>query len=180
MGTYVHRVTDAILGSAFLPASVRGKLMRLLGFKMAPDACVWSGASFRSKRIQIGSEVFINVGFFYDGDDDVVIENNVRIGQFVRLITGSHEIGPSTQRCLVESSAKPICIEAGCWIGSSVTILPGVTIRRGCVIAAGSIVTKCTEPDSLYAGTPARFVKKLSDPRGEINNRIDLAVVGAR
>jgi len=179
MGDYLHRVTDAILGSAFMPASVRGKLMRLLGFKMAANACVWSGASFRSKRIEIGPEVFINVGFFYDGDDRAVIQNNVRIGQFVRLITASHHIGPSTQRCLVESVKKPICIETGCWIGSGVTILPGVTIRRGCVIAAGSIVTKSTEPDSLYAGTPARFIKKLPDPRSEISNRIDLAFEGA-
>ena len=161
MGDYLHRFTDAILGSAFMPASLRGKLMRLLGFKMAPNSCVWSNCSFRSKRIEFGSEVFINVGFFYDGADRVVIEDNVRMGQFVRLITATHEIGPSHQRCLVAAVAKPITIESGCWIGTGVTILPGVTIRRGCVIAAGSIVTESTRPDGLYAGVPARFVRNL-------------------
>jgi acetyltransferase-like isoleucine patch superfamily enzyme len=165
MGDYLHRCRDAILGSAFMPASLRGKLMRLSGFKMAPDSCVWSNCSFRSKRIEIGSEVFINVGFFYDGADRVVIEDNVRMGQFVRLITASHEVGPSHQRCLVAATVKPITIETGSWIGAGVTILPGVTIGRGCVIAAGSVVTRSTRPDGLYAGAPARLVKNLpTDP----------------
>jgi maltose O-acetyltransferase len=161
MGDYLHRCADAILGSAFMPASLRGKLMRLSGFKMAQNSCIWSNCSFRSKRIEIGSDVFINVGFFYDGAGRVVIGKNVRIGQFVRLITASHEIGPSHQRCLVAAVVKPITIETGCWIGAGVTILQGVTIRRGCVIAAGSIVTRSTRRDGLYAGVPARFVKNL-------------------
>ncbi len=165
MGDYLHRICDAALGSAFIPASLRGRLMRAWGFEMGSGSCVWSGASFRSRRIRIGSEVFINVGFFYDGAEEAVIEDRVRIGQFVRLITATHDIGPPHQRCLVEAVTRPIRIESGCWIGSAVTILPGVTIGRGCVIAAGSVVTCSTAPDGLYAGTPARLVKRLPGAR---------------
>lgn len=178
MGDFLHRCTDAILGSPFMPASLRGKLMRLSGFKMAPNSCVWSHCSFRSKRIEFGSEVFINVGFFYDGAAPVVIEDNVRIGQFVRLITATHEVGPSHQRCLVEAVVAPITIESGCWIGANVTILPGVTIHRGGVIAAGAVVTKSTRPDSLYAGAPARFVKHL--PTNPDRAPADLEILAAQ
>ena len=139
--------------------------MRAWGFEIGRGSCVWSGASFRSRRIRIGSEVFINVGFFYDGVEEVVIEDQVRIGQFVRLITATHEIGPPEQRCLVEAVARPIRIERGCWIGSAVTILPGVTVRRGCVIAAGAVVVRSTGSDGLYAGVPARLVRQLPRAR---------------
>ncbi len=47
------------------------------------------------------------------------------------------------------------------WIGLGVTILPGVHIGRGCVIGAGSLVTKDTEENSLYVGSPARKVRDL-------------------
>jgi maltose O-acetyltransferase len=162
MISHLYRVADAILGSALVPASVRTRLMQLWGFKIATNSCFWSGVSLGSRRIAIGSNVFVNVGFFYDGAERAVIQDNVRIGQFVRLITATHEIGPPEQRCNVEAVKKPICIETGCWIGTGVTILPGVTIRRGCVIAAGSVVTQSTECDGLYAGTPARLVRRLS------------------
>lgn len=138
--------------------------MRLAGYKIGSGSCIWSGASLRSKRISLGDEVFINVGFFYDGADDAVIEDNVRIGQFVRIITASHEIGPSGQRCTVAAVTAPVRIERGCWIGSAVTILPGVTIARGCVVGAGSLVNTSTEPDGLYIGMPAKRIRDLPRP----------------
>ncbi len=161
MGDYLHRVTNAFLGSELLPAGTRTKLMRLVGFKMSKDACIWAGGNFRSKNISIGSGVFINVGFFFDGYDALEIQDNVRIGQFVRVLTATHNIGPHEQRGPIETFGLPVKIEAGTWIGSGVTILPGVTIAAGCVIGANSQVATSTEPDGVYAGTPARLIRKL-------------------
>ncbi|GBR08792.1 hypothetical protein AA21952_2706 [Acetobacter oeni LMG 21952] len=109
----------------------------------------------------MGRESFINVGFFFDGARCLTVGENVRIGQFVSVITATHEIGPSSQRCTVEAVYKEVVIEDGCWIGARVTILPGVTIRRGCVIAVGAVVLSSTEPDGLYVGMPARRVRDL-------------------
>ena len=53
--------------------------MRAAGFKISRDTCIWAGASFRSKRVVIGSGVFINVGFYHDGYDMLEIGDNVRI-----------------------------------------------------------------------------------------------------
>jgi maltose O-acetyltransferase len=46
-----------------------------------------------------------------------------------------------------------------CWIGARATILPGVSIGDGTVVAAGAVVTKDCEPDALYAGVPARRLR---------------------
>jgi maltose O-acetyltransferase len=161
MGDYAFRVMSAMLRSEILPARIRTKAMRAAGFDVSTEACIWPGASFRSRRISVGPGVFINVGFYHDGYDMLRIGRNVRIGAFVRVITATHDIGPSSQRGLIEVVGKPVDIEDGCWIGSGATILPGVTIAKGCVIAANAVVTRSTEPDGVYAGIPAKRVKEL-------------------
>ncbi len=161
MGDFAFRVMSALLGSEMLPASLRTKTMRAVGFRMSPQATVWAGASFRSKKVSIGPGVFINVGFYHDGFEMLEIGQNVRIGPFVRVITATHEIGPSHQRGMIEVVGKPVRIMEACWIGTGVTILPGVTVERGCVVAANSVVFEDTESDGLYAGNPARRVREL-------------------
>ncbi|MFQ6998067.1 MULTISPECIES: DapH/DapD/GlmU-related protein [Lachnospiraceae] len=56
---------------------------------------------------------------------------------------------------------KTIHIKEKCWIGAEVLILPGVTIGKGCVVAAGAIVTTDVEENTMVAGVPARIIKRL-------------------
>lgn len=56
-----------------------------------------------------------------------------------------------------------VVVEDGCWLGGNVTVLPGVTIKKGCIVGAGAVVTKDTEPDGLYAGIPAKRIKELDN-----------------
>lgn len=56
------------------------------------------------------------------------------------------------------SASKPIYIGDGCWIGISVSIMPGVTLGPGCVVGAGSVVTKSFSPNSILMGVPARLI----------------------
>jgi maltose O-acetyltransferase len=161
MGDYVFRVMSAILRSELVPARIRTKVMRAVGFDLSPDTCIWPGAWLRSRRISVGPGVFINIGFYHDGFDMLRIGRNVRIGAFVRVITATHEIGPPTQRGLIEVVGKPVEIEDGSWIGSGAVIHPGVTVARGCVVAANAVVLRSTEPDGLYAGVPARRIREL-------------------
>lgn len=165
MGDYAFRVVSAALGSELLPARLRTKLMRALGFDISTESCIWAGANFRSRRISVGAGVFINVGFYHDGYELVQIGRNVRIGPFVRIITATHDIGPLDQRGLVEVVGRPVRIGDGCWICAGVTVLPGVEIARGCVVGAYSVVHTSTRPDGLYVGNPARRVRDL-DPEG--------------
>ena len=159
--SYLKRVIYGALGSELIPARVRTQLMRGLGFDISPSATIWSSCTFRSNNVKIGFAVFLNVGFFYDGSDRLEIGDNVRMGQFVRIITSTHKVGPPEQRCLFEAVTGPVVIESGCWIGANSVVLPGVTIRRGCVIGANSLVSKSTEPNGLYVGSPARRLRDL-------------------
>jgi acetyltransferase-like isoleucine patch superfamily enzyme len=58
---------------------------------------------------------------------------------------------------------KPVVIEDDCWIGGNVIILKGVTIGRGAIIGAGSVITKDVPPFTIWAGNPAKFVRDIKD-----------------
>ena len=57
--------------------------------------------------------------------------------------------------------SEPIAVERGSWIGARSTILAGVTIGEGAVVAAGSVVTRSVAANSLVAGVPAVVVRQL-------------------
>ena len=78
------------------------------------------------------------------------------IGPFVRIYTGTHRTGPSTQRMLPGVVGRPVTIEEGAWIRIGATILPGVTIGRGSIVGAGSVVTSDVPPDTYVEGCPPR------------------------
>ena len=58
--------------------------------------------------------------------------------------------------------AKPVVINDDAWIGTHAVIMPGVTIGKGAIVGAGSIVTKNVEAYTVVVGNPARFVKSIS------------------
>ena len=92
------------------------------------------------------------------------IGNNVILGPAPTIITGDHrtnEIGVAiinNTNKLPENDA-PIEIEDDVWIGANVTILKGVHIGRGCVVAAGAVVNKSLPPYSICGGIPAQVLK---------------------
>ena len=90
----------------------------------------------------------------------VTIGSHVAIGPFVRLITDTHEIGPSDHRA-GRFRADPITVGDGCWIGAGSIIVAGVNIGSGAVIAAGSVVTKDVAANTLVGGSPARLIRAL-------------------
>ncbi len=59
--------------------------------------------------------------------------------------------------------AKTITIENDCWLASNVVVCAGVTIGEGCVIGAGSVVTRDIPPNSLAAGNPCRVIRQITE-----------------
>ena len=59
--------------------------------------------------------------------------------------------------------AKPVHIGNDCWLGACVTVCPGVTIGDGCVIGAGSVVTRDIPPGSFAAGVPCRIIREITE-----------------
>jgi maltose O-acetyltransferase len=90
------------------------------------------------------------------------IGDHVSISAGVSLITGAHKIDDPT----FAGTAAPITIEDYVWIGMNATILGGVSIGKGAVVAAGALVWKDVPPFTVVAGTPARAIRrrKLEQP----------------
>lgn len=109
---------------------------------------------------RIGSGGWVNRDIFIDRA--VQIGDRVYLGPRVALCTASHEMGPSRQRA-GENIEAPIVIGDGSWLGQNVSVIAGVTIGAGCMIAAGAVVVSDCEPNSLYAGVPARRIKDLGE-----------------
>ena len=81
------------------------------------------------------------------------------------VITGNHERRIGMPYRFIHDSAKKegldkdVVVEEDCWIGSRVTLLMGVTVRRGTTVASGAVVTKSTAPYSIVGGVPAKHIK---------------------
>ena len=115
-------------------------------------------------NITIGDNSIINYQCCIDGrGGSVIIGNNVDIAPEVNIWTLSHD--PDSPN----HDVKPgnVVVENYAWLANRVIVLPGVTIGEGSVVAAGSIVTKDTKPYSLYAGTPARYIRDLKTNKKE-------------
>lgn len=97
-----------------------------------------------------------------DLSDDIIIEENVAIGPNCTFYTHDHEYHELDKAAWSgKTYTGKIVIGRNSWIGSNVTILPGVTIGNHVVVAAGSVVTKNLEGNSVYAGIPAKKIKSI-------------------
>jgi len=106
-----------------------------------------------------GAEISIGDGTYVNRRTEIMAKQSVTIGRgcaiswdVVITDTDYHEI-PGT------ASTKPVSIGDGVWIGCRATVLKGVTIGEGAIVAAGAVVTKDVAPRTLVAGVPAQPVK---------------------
>jgi maltose O-acetyltransferase len=161
----VDTLLNTVIGARIWPGMVRARLLRLAGVRVSRrSGKVESHVNIRAGRrdLTIGPGSFVNSDCLFVVRAPVTIGSNVALGNRVTLTTTTHEIGTSAKRA-GRLIGKPIVVEDGCWLGTGVTVLPGVRIGRGCVIAAGALVTSDCAPDGLYAGVPARRVRDLDD-----------------
>jgi maltose O-acetyltransferase len=158
----LNRIINAIQALPFIPRRTRRTILRWSGIKVGHGVTLFSQIFFGSNKCSIGDDCFISVQCLIDGSDVVKIGKNVYLAMGVKLITSSHQFGPSRQRAGPGTKA-PITIGDGSWLGASTMVLPGVEIANGCIIGAGSVVVQNTKPNGLYVGVPAKRIKDL-DP----------------
>ncbi|MCM1136039.1 MAG: sugar O-acetyltransferase [Clostridium sp.] len=146
------------------PEEIREIMGRLTGkkiddtFRMFPPFYTDFG-----KNITIGKDVFINSGCHFQDQAGITIGDGALIGHNVTLATINHDLNPANNR---RNHYAPIHIGNHVWIGSNVTVLPGVTIGDWAVVAAGAVVTKDVPPLTVAGGVPARVLKKISAEDG--------------
>lgn len=122
--------------------------------------------AFQCSNIKIGDNVVIRPTsiLMAAADAEIDIQKDVLIGSGVHIYVSNHRFDNPTISIYYQghSPAKPVLLKEGSWIGANAIILPGVTIGRNAVVAAGSIVTKDVEDFTLVGGNPARLIKKLT------------------
>ena len=135
---------------------------RVLGITLGPRAgvhlgCYWwfyGPGQVRRTGVSIGANSRINRDCMIDVRGGVTIGDNVSISPQVAISTAAHSAVDPAFRVEI----RPVVIEDNVWIGMRAMILGGVTLGRGCVVAAGAVVTKDVPPLTIVAGVPARPV----------------------
>lgn len=160
----VH-LAHALPSSAF--CRTRTNMLRAAGVTIGPRSLIqgtlrMTGNGHCRRLLSIGEGSLITGGLHVDLGAAIRIGNNVRIGHDVSLLTVTHMVGSQSLRA-GRSTFGEIVIEDGCWLASRCTVLPGVTIGAGAIVAAGSIVTRNVPPHTLVAGVPARVIRELAD-----------------
>lgn len=112
-------------------------------------------------HIRVGKRFFANFHFTVLDEAYVTIGDDAFIGPNVSIYTACHSTDP-VERNTRQEWARPVTIGNNCWIGGSVTILPGVTIGDNCTIGAGSVVTHDIPANSVAVGNPCRVIKTLA------------------
>ncbi len=91
---------------------------------------------------------------------DLVIGSNVMISPYVMITATVHDFEDTDVPMQLQGlHSKKVVIEDDVWLGGKSIILPGVTIGRGSIVAAGSIVTKDVPPFAIVGGNPAKVIK---------------------
>lgn len=113
------------------------------------------------KNIALGKNVFINACCCFQDQGGITIGDGTLIGHGVVLATINHGFSPQERG---DNYPSPISIGKNVWIGSHATILPGVTIGDGAIVAAGAVVTRDVPGNVIVGGVPARVLKAVTEP----------------
>ncbi|HET8795463.1 MAG TPA: DapH/DapD/GlmU-related protein [Arthrobacter sp.] len=155
------QITGELNGGYQEPARVRELLTRLTGKPVDDSVMVFPPFySDFGKNIALGERIFINSGCKFQDQGGVVIGDDCLIGHNTVMATLNHDLKPSRR---ADMHPAPIVVGRNVWIGSNVTVLPGVTIGDNAVVAAASVVTKDVPENTIVVGSPARVVRSLAN-----------------
>jgi maltose O-acetyltransferase len=142
----------------FVGARAIGAGLRLAGARVGKSSIFWGMPTLAglehdvAPRLQIGELCGLNFGCYFELDAPIMLDDHVAVGHQVMFLTRSRSAHDPSQRGQ-EVEAKPIRVEAGAWLGSRCTLLPGVTVGAGSVVGASVVVREDVPPNTLLAGT---------------------------
>lgn len=145
---------------ALLPFhTIRILLLRLMGAKIGKSVGLYRGFEVRDPwKLKIGDNTLIGHKALLDARKGLIIGSNVNLSNEVMIWSLHHDYNDE----FFEIIGDKVIIEDYAWICSRAIILPGVTIGKGAVVAAGSVVTKDVEPYTVVGGIPAKVISKRS------------------
>lgn len=134
-------------------------LEKLTGRELAPNVRIL--APFHTdygRNTFFGENVFVNTNCTFMDRGGITTGENTLIAPNVSITTINHNLDPQKRDV---TTCQPVKIGANVWIGIGAIILPGITIRDGAVVGAGSVVTKDVAANAIVVGNPARQVQTV-------------------
>lgn len=110
------------------------------------------------ERLDIGNHVDINGYTVIYAAGGVRIHDNVLIAANCVITSVSHPVAPAERH---QMTFSPVELMDNCWLGAGAVVLPGVTIGRNSIVAAGSVVTENIPDNCVCAGIPAKVLRHL-------------------
>lgn len=140
---------------------IKRGLLRMTGMKIGKGTRIVGPLRIDiCSNVTIGEDCWIGRNFAVHGNADVTIGDRCDIAPEVTFATGTHKVGGPERRA-GEGYCQPIHVGNGCWLGIRAVLLAGVSIGDGNIIGAGAVLTRSTEANALYAGSPAKKVKDI-------------------
>ncbi len=137
--------------------AIRKTMQKTAGMKIGSGSSVHRGLTvYDPSGIQIGEDTVVGERATLDGRGSLTIGNHVALASEVMIYNSQHDV----QDEQFKPETKPVTIEDYVFIGPRAIVLPGVTIGRGAIVAAGAVVTKNVSPHTIVGGIPAREIGK--------------------
>lgn len=118
------------------------------------------------ENLILGKDISLNPGVIIQTSGGVEIGDRCTISRGVTILTASLDTSDyleNSKQIFRDHTEKKVVIEEGVWLAANAIVCPGVTIAKESIVAAGSVVCKdLAEPGCLYAGNPAKMIKKIT------------------
>lgn len=170
---YRKYANGAQLYGAFVVGRIPNHRLRLSYYRRALKMKIgqgtsihWRTAFFAPSGVSVGRNTIVGNDCFLDGRRLISIGSNVNISGHVQIFTLEHD--PDSPSFAVQGG--PVVIHDRAYVATRATLLPGVTIGEGAVVAAGAVVTRDVEPFSIVGGVPAR---QIGERNRELNYTLD-------
>ncbi|MCX7985374.1 MAG: acyltransferase [Bacteroidales bacterium] len=134
-------------------------LRKIIGYTIGKGTALHMNIFITGKSFSIAENSVINRRCYLDCRGGIEIGKNVSISPEVYIISSTHLPDDPEYRFV----GKKVVIDDYVWIGAKAIILPGVHLGKGCIVGAGSVVTRDVEPFQIVAGNPARFIRMRNE-----------------
>lgn len=141
---------------------IKSNYLRLQGAKIGKSITYYPGIRINPcRRLKLGDHVDLAWGVIITTGGNVEIGDRTLIG-YRTIISSANHIIPNDKGHIFGAGhdRKKVIIENDVWVGGNCTIVAGVTIGEGAVVAAGSVVSKDVEPFTIVGGIPAKLLRK--------------------
>ena len=148
--------------TGYIALAKRDALLKIMAKSVGDNVSVFSDVYLQNiQEMEIGNNVSFQPMVYIEAYGGVKIGDDVSLAEGVSLFSVNHGFDDLNMAIKEQPlNPLPITIENNVWIGAKATILGGVVLSAGTIVAAGAVVNKSTEKNTTVAGVPAKIVKR--------------------